>query len=492
MKNLTTTFSFYLVFILFFLIYVRFNGLIFDAVSWDEAAYMTTGRDVANGLIPYKDFLELKPPLTFFLFSIPSVFFDDSFIAFRLYGYLFLYLSSIILFYIVSENHKLNLAVLFVFLFIGIMNYHFWLWNTSELITLPFILLSFLFLKQKSFFYSGLMISLATLIRINYCFTVIFIIFFLAYKIYRKEMKFIYLYRYILGGLIPLAIFIIYFYYHGALLDFKISNFDIFLAYSSENTFFSGIYNFFKAIFKLNYFYSYVFLPFSILLIFSLFGVKKDDYILRIYILSISLSIILSGHSYSHHFIQLIPFLIIFIAQTNFDWCNFTNRFKNFLLYTSILSTFFISSFSNYKFIKEGKSIKSYHLYNKILTVIPAIDSNTKILALDYQIITWKYKSPRMSKITHTPSLFKKTTKTRIKPYVRNGIFDENYLDHLLNAKPEIIICSVRICEESRKSYEVEKISKLLIGYKEIYREPNVSKWEYTKTGTIIIYKSVN
>ena len=75
------------------------------------------------------------------------------------------------------------------------------------------------------------------------------------------------------------------------------------------------------------------FLPFSILLIFSLFGVKKDDYILRIYILSISLSIILSGHSYSHHFIQLIPFLVVFIAQTNFDWCNFKNKLKTYCIH---------------------------------------------------------------------------------------------------------------------------------------------------------------
>ena len=114
------------------------------------------------------------------------------------------------------------------------MNYHFWLWNSTELFSLPFILLSYLFLLKKNFLLSGLMISLSTLIRINYSFTVIFIVFYILIKIYKKDYTFLNLYNFALGGLIPLFLFLIYFIHHDALLDFKISNFDIFIAYSES------------------------------------------------------------------------------------------------------------------------------------------------------------------------------------------------------------------------------------------------------------------
>ena len=118
------------------------------------------------------------------------------------------------------------------------------------------------------------------------------------------------------------------------------------------------------------------------------------------------------------------------------------------------------------------------------------INSKTKILALDYLIIPWKVKSPRIHKITHTPSIFRNTTKSRLKPYIDNNIYKENYIDDIYLSNPDIIICSVRICEESRKNYDNNTISQLLSNYEEIYREENVSRWEYTKKGTIIIYKS--
>ncbi|MDA9748489.1 hypothetical protein N9V18_05150, partial [bacterium] len=76
-------------------------------------------------------------------------------------------------------------------------------------------------------------------------------------------------------------------------------------------------YNLFKAFFKLNYFSWHIFLPFTILLFLTKFSNIKNNKILQIYILSIFLSIAASGHAYSHHIIQLIPFLIILQKSKN-------------------------------------------------------------------------------------------------------------------------------------------------------------------------------
>ena len=68
-KSFNLSYCFYIG-IFLFLSYIRFYGLTLDSVTWDEATYMIAGRYITEGLIPYKDFLELKPPLTFFIYSI--------------------------------------------------------------------------------------------------------------------------------------------------------------------------------------------------------------------------------------------------------------------------------------------------------------------------------------------------------------------------------------------------------------------------------------
>ena len=56
-------------------------------------------------------------------------------------------------------------------------------------------------------------------------------------------------------------------------------------------------------------------------------------------------------------------------------------------------------------------------------------------------------------------------------------------------SNPDIIICSVQICEESRENYDNNMISDLLSNYEEIYRR-RMFRDEYTKKGSIIIYRS--
>ena len=487
-KSFNLSYCFYIG-IFLFLSYIRFHGLTLDSVTWDEATYMIAGRYITEGLIPYKDFLELKPPLTFFIYSIPSFIDQNSFIIFRIFGYLFLFLTAIILFRILIKNQNHKISFYLVLLFVSIMNYHFWLCNTTELISLPFLLLSYIFYRDKKFFSSGLMISFATLIRINFSVLVLALVSEIIFRIYKKNYNIKDLIRFGIGGLLPLLLFIIYFFMNDAILDFKISNFDIFIAYSGENTFYEGFYNFFKAIFKLNYFYYYVFLPFTFLIIISFFENNKINTLLSIYIFSISISIIVSGHSYSHHFIQLIPFLIIYLSTKNFSNSNFLLSSKKIILYLSIFISFTISTVDNINLIIKNKNISEYHLYNRVINLIKDQDRPITLLALDYPIIDWKLNPKRITKIIHTPSIFRNTTDKRLLPYIENNIFERNYIDSLFELRPDIIICSVRICEEDRKNYKSEKIKKLISNYKEIYREKDVSRWEYTQTGTIIVYK---
>ena len=94
---------------------------------------------------------------------------------------------------------------------------------------------------------------------------------------------------------------------------------------------------------------------------------------------------------------------------------NYKNLIKKNLIYASIIITLIISSLNNFNLLKNNQNINKYHLHNRMIEKINDINSKAKILALDYLIIPWKVNSPRMHKITHTPSIFRNTTKSRLK-----------------------------------------------------------------------------
>ena len=134
-------FSTFFIFIVFTRIY---SSLLIEVISWDEATYILAGREILSGYLPYETLYEMKPPLLYYIYSIP-LFLNESLESVRIYGAFCIFVSSILIYEILIKFVTSKIAALGSLAFISLMNYYFWLETSSEIVSLPFFLLSFIF-----------------------------------------------------------------------------------------------------------------------------------------------------------------------------------------------------------------------------------------------------------------------------------------------------------------------------------------------------------
>ena len=56
---------------LFYIFYIRLHTLSYEVISWDEATYIIAGLEIIKGYLPFESMFEMKPPLLYYLYSIP-------------------------------------------------------------------------------------------------------------------------------------------------------------------------------------------------------------------------------------------------------------------------------------------------------------------------------------------------------------------------------------------------------------------------------------
>ena len=476
-----------------------------EIVSWDEATYILAGQSLVDGNLPYSDIWEMKPPLVYFLYAIPIKLFPDSLYSIRFFGFFIIFIVSLQINNIFKFYRLYDLNIVLVLFFISLMSYQFWLYPTTELLALPFLLGSLILLrnfeKKHNILIAGLLMGLAVLVRSNLALLAICLPIFYPI-IYKKEYgfkeAFLNSLRFIIGGLIILlGLLAIYFFYNS--IDILIaSNINVLLVYSSEFSILDSINKYSKTFFKMIYFYPHLFLPFLIAIIYFLFICKNSSIpkknksfinLVLFYIMIILVSVIISRQGFSHHFIQLIPFVIIlfafFIHKKNKYFVILSYNFK-----LTILAVLLLSIFKSVLVFQNTESL-DYRIRDFSLEIKPLIDKNDIILALDYHIIYWYLREDIKipTPIAHTPALVRKSSKDRIKPLEKVGVVEENHIENILNKKPSIIICSTRICIEGRSNLDNNRIKSLLLGYKEIRRIENTTLWEFTKKSSMIVYQ---
>ena len=485
---------FFLVFLIFTL-FIRYYTSSYEVITWDEATYIIAGREVLMGFLPYESLYEMKPPLLYYMYSIP-LFFSQSIEAIRIYGIINIAISSFLIFYILKEYIKKNHSILAALSFASFMNYYFWLDTSSEIVALPFILISYIFFKnhEKSninLFLSGIFISISTLIRLNIAYLVIFMVFFLIIKKIKIKKKIREIFLFGISGLIPL-IFIIIIYYKQDLISLLYAGMvEVSLAYSSENSFLIGIYKYMKTIYKLCYFNPFPFLILTILFIFMIFKkslLEKDNKYLILFISGIMFSILITGQGFSHHLILIIPFIVIFIFSKLIN-SKLLIFIRNLIISIIIIIPLYLSIAPNISLLENDFDVRENHQLRNLSKLID--NSNTKILALDYHLVYFYSNIPHPFKLIHTPALARKTTKNRLMPLQNIGYYNEKYIDKAFSPDYDYILCSTRICIEGRPNIENKKIKNLLKNYKIIKTINNFSRWEHTKIGNLLLYKKI-
>lgn len=321
---------FYLI-IFSFIFLIRFPFFFIDFLDSDEATLILKGLAITQGKIPYLDFHNFKPPLSGYFLTLPIYIADNSLLAIRIFTAFVIFGSCSFLFkitnlYNFTKSNSLITSLIFgitvSFITRSIKSQSFY----SEHISVLLILITFyLFLKSLEkrnnlyFILQGFFLGIATL-NTPYLafFSIIFCTFPLLFYQEKFKKKFTCLINIILGGLIPLIIFLSYFY-------LKFNNIILYTleAALSDHTS-NEIFSLFRTIYLLigagvqinsikffSAFFIWVFGFFGLLHIIFTKNFENKNLILISSIITLSISIILIGYPSGRYLIIVAPFYCI-------------------------------------------------------------------------------------------------------------------------------------------------------------------------------------
>ncbi len=305
------------------LVVLLYLSITYAFISADAPYYLSIARDIFNGLIPYKDIFNIYTPAMMYLNSMIFRIFDDpGYHYFLVFQYVLILLSSGFLYLICRklDLDKLKSAFLGLFLFIAVLSSD-GTYINLEVYILLWVLLSFWFLINKQFFWTGIFLALSFFSKqygiLN------FLPFFLLVGVYHGLKK-RYLINFIVGAALPLLAFLVYF-----LLIENVSFMNLIGQLSGSGYGQSGVSST-KSIFSLIAGFK-VFL----LLIFPLFFLRinpfknKIDGILIIGILVNLIPVLIKN--FPHYFILTYPYIFLLMAK------NYKNFDKKFLLVSNLM-----------------------------------------------------------------------------------------------------------------------------------------------------------
>jgi 4-amino-4-deoxy-L-arabinose transferase-like glycosyltransferase len=168
----------YLIFIIFslflFSLIYRLPFWFVDVMNWDESTFMIMGQSMLDNKLLYTEQWDLKPPLAFISVSAIMALFGESILSMRFLGVISVFVSSAIVYFICRKFFSFYLTLFLSFLCIPMMTIYFsGQSTTTEHLAIPFALLAlYLAIYKKNFSVKsaaiiGLLISLASLVRLN-------------------------------------------------------------------------------------------------------------------------------------------------------------------------------------------------------------------------------------------------------------------------------------------------------------------------------------
>ena len=305
------------IFLLFLRSYHSFFGLSVGEHDW---TWLSIGKSLFNGNLPYIEEWVLRGPFTFVFYALPFLF-KNYILALKFLGIVSIWISSIAL-YKISERlygKKAGIFSSFGFILISSSEISF-LTSEPELFIFPFLSFFIYFLLKNlinpnkyDIILAGILISLATLMRLNLgllailgCFVYLF----------SEKNKLLNIIIYILSGLIPLLITIILYSNIPNGLEILWSSTVLsHIAFPTGRPFFIGFFLFLD-VFTLKQWY-----PIFIFAIFMPLVNKKPSkelFLLLLFLVSIMFSILLARKFSTYNIMVTFPFLAV-MASSFFD-----------------------------------------------------------------------------------------------------------------------------------------------------------------------------
>lgn len=317
-------------------------------ISTDAPYYLSVARDISRGNVPYKDiYLSYTPVMMYLNSLIHLIFKDPSYFIFLSFQFLMIAISSCLLYDISYGNNGNRLKSIFISIlfFISVLASD-GTYINLEVYVILFVILAFWLYQKEYFFLCGVALALSFFSKqygiLNFVPFFLLIFFSNGYK--RN-----YLGKFILGGLLPLTIFILYFFviekadFGDVLLQLTGAGYDQDMI-ELETTLFS-----FMAGAKI-----FLLLMVPLVLIF----IKQNpfrDKVNIILLVGLAVNLLpLYIQTVSHYFLLTFPFIFILLGR------NSNNPYQKFLIGSNIimLIIFFLLASRIYRY----KDVYDYQL----------------------------------------------------------------------------------------------------------------------------------
>ena len=292
---------------------VRFPFYFVDVINWDESTFILMGQSLLDGHLPYTELWDIKPPLAFAAYALFILIFGKSIVGIRIAGTLCVFATAWLVYLtgkqISSDRAGILAAVLTI---IGVTVIRGGQSTMTQHVACIFLAAGLAWLVSRKtstleLLVAGILLTLATLIRLNLAYVVVAVGLWLVFGWLRhKTVRLIAIAAYCLGSFG--TIFLTY-------LPYLITNnskiwFDSVILAPLSYSRSAGDANA-----AINPIYACLILGLLIFLWSKISASKQREFVLlQVFTLGILVSIVRGGEFHQHYYIQLFPFLSLTIA----------------------------------------------------------------------------------------------------------------------------------------------------------------------------------
>ncbi len=268
------------------ILFLSFHGLIIlnYPPMKDNSMFLYMGEGIINGDVPYRDNFDMKPPGIFFIYAFVAKVFGYTIKGVYFFDLLWALITILAIWkltkYLFGSRVGLIAGFLYGFLYFTYGNV--WYYGQAEAFSnLPIVLgIYFFFLAQDKgkkafFFFSGLFLGIAFLIKFPLILGIMFLLLFVFLKksrIIKTKEKTIYFFMFIFGFFVLFIPVMVYFIFHNALSKMIYTLFVYTPQYArTMNIAYTGFLQ--KINFSLGKSFEFFFIYTGPLAVFSLFGI---------------------------------------------------------------------------------------------------------------------------------------------------------------------------------------------------------------------------
>jgi len=408
-------------------------------INWDESTFILVAQSLLNGHLPYTELWDIKPPLLSVAYAMFIVLFGKSVIAVRFAGSLCIFLTSWFVYSIakkLGDNSVGILAGVLSIITASTLTVDAQATLSEHVAIVPlFAGLTMLILfgtSPKNLFWGGLLLTVATMIRLNLAYTVVAIGLWLVYMCFRsKAVNLQGIAAYCLGSFS--IIFLTYFPY------LITGNSGIWwnsvilapLSYSSSRVNFDLLLR--------------VGLAFAIAV--GLWKALKSDrqqefMLLQVACLGTAISMIQGGEFHKHYFLQIFPFLALTIALFWRKLPSTALRLIAIACFALALSSYVPPILDRYYTVGDrsiaGQPLSDDTVYEISKYFKQHNPENKPIYLMRDHLVYWfNDLKPPSKAVTHPSNL----AKEYLFPYIKGaGLTTEAELAKILAQQPEFIL----------------------------------------------------